>query len=275
MTLTIKSRVKLNNGVEIPILGLGTYLSGASRVTQTAILHALGAGYRHFDTAKFYRNEEDIGEAIRQSGIPREEIFLTTKLWNSDQGHDSTIAACNQSLQKLRVDYVDLYLIHWPVTDIRMESWKAMENLLEEGKCRAIGVCNYTIKHLKELLNNSDIVPAVNQVEFHPFLYQKALLEFCKENGIQLEAYSPLAKGRKLNEPVIASIGEHYNKTPAQILIRWALEHKLVVIPKSSKKQRIRENADVFNFSITPEDMTVLNVLDEHYRSAWDPTFEV
>ncbi len=275
MTLTIKSRVKLNNGVEIPILGLGTYLSGASRMTQTAILHALGAGYRHFDTAKFYRNEEDIGEAIRQSGVPRDDIFLTTKLWNSDQGYDSAIAACNQSLQKLRVDYIDLYLIHWPVTDIRMESWKAMETLLEEGKCRAIGVCNYTIKHLKELLNNADIVPAVNQVEFHPFLYQKALLDFCRENGIQLEAYSPFAKGRKLNEPILASIGEHYNKTPAQVLVRWALEHRLVVIPKSSKKQRIRENADVFNFSITPEDMTVLNVLDENYRSAWDPTFEV
>ncbi|MGY5853629.1 MAG: aldo/keto reductase [Candidatus Thorarchaeota archaeon] len=275
MTLTIKSRVKLNNGVEIPILGLGTYLSGASRVTQTAILHALGAGYRHFDTAKLYRNEEDIGEAIRQYSVPREDIFLTTKLWNSDHGYDSTIAACNQSLQKLGVDYIDLYLIHWPVTDIRMESWRAMETLLEEGTCRAIGVCNYTIKHLKELLNNADIVPAVNQVEFHPFLYQKALLDFCRENGIQLEAYSPFAKGRKLNEPILASIGEHYNKTPAQVLVRWALEHRLVVIPKSSKKQRIRENADVFNFSITPEDMTVLNVLDENYRSAWDPTFEV
>jgi diketogulonate reductase-like aldo/keto reductase len=275
MTLTIKSRVKLNNGVEIPILGLGTYLSGPSRVTQAAILHALGAGYRHFDTAKFYRNEGDIGEAIKQSGIPREDIFLTTKLWNSDHGHDSTIAACNQSLQKLGVDYVDLYLIHWPVTDIRMESWKAMETLLDEGKCRAIGVCNYTVKHLKELLNDADIVPAVNQVEFHPFLYQKELLDFCRENGIQLEAYSPFAKGRKLNEPVLASIGEHYNKTPAQILIRWALEHRLVVIPKSSKKQRIRENANVFDFSISPEDMTVLNVLDENYRSAWDPTFEV
>jgi diketogulonate reductase-like aldo/keto reductase len=275
MELTIESCATLNNGVKIPYLGFGTYLLGTGRITQSAILHALLAGYRHIDTAKFYRNERDISIAIKQTDIPREEIFITTKLWNNDQGYDRTIAACEQSLEQLETDYIDLFLMHWPVTDIRLETWRAMEKLFDDGKCRAIGVSNFTIKHLEELLENSSIVPTVNQVEFHPFLYQKKLLDYCRDNGIQLESYSPLTKGRKLNEPVLAPIAEHYGKTPAQILIRWALEQLVVTIPKSQNRERIRENADVFDFSISPEDMTVLNVLNENFRSSWDPTFVV
>jgi len=275
MDLTIESCATLNNGVKIPYLGFGTYLLGTGRITQSAILHALLAGYRHIDTAKFYRNERDISIAIKQTEIPREEIFIATELWNIDQGYDSTLAACDQSLSQLETDYIDLYLMHWPVTDIRLETWKAMEKLFDDGKCRAIGVSNFTIKHLEELLDNSSVVPTVNQVEFHPFLYQKKLLEYCRSNSIQLEAYSPLTKGRKLNEPVLQTIAQRYKKTPAQILIRWVLEHRVVTIPKSRNRERIRENADVFDFSISPEDMTVLNVLNDNFRASWDPTFVV
>jgi diketogulonate reductase-like aldo/keto reductase len=275
MELSIESCATLNNGVKMPYLGFGTYLLGTGRITQSAILHALLAGYRHIDTAKFYRNEGDISIAIKQTEIPREEIFITTKVWNNDQGHDTTLAACEQSLEQLKTDYIDLYLMHWPVTDKRLETWRAMEKLFDDGKCRAIGVSNFTIKHLEELLEKTSIVPTVNQVEFHPFLYQRELLEYCRENGIQLEGYSPLTKGRRLNESVLQPIADHYRKTPAQILIRWALQHLVVTIPKSRNRERIRENADVFDFTISPEDMTVLNVLNENYRTSWDPTFVV
>jgi diketogulonate reductase-like aldo/keto reductase len=275
MDLTIASRVRLNNGVEIPYLGLGTYLITPGRLTQAAVTHALLAGYRHIDTAKIYRNERDIGIAVREVGVPREEVFIATKLWNIDQGYEKTKQALQQSLRQLDMDYVDLFLMHWPVTDHRLESWRAMEELLDEGQCRAIGVSNFTIKHLEELLENCTVVPALNQVEFHPWLYQKELLTFCQSQGIQLGSFSPLTKGRRLNDSVITTIAERYNKTSAQILIRWALEHRLVVIPKSGNRERIRENADIFNFFITPEDMTILNVLNENLRTAPDPTFEV
>ena len=275
MELSIESCATLNNGVKMPYLGFGTYLLGTGRIAQSAILHALLAGYRHIDTAKFYRNERDISIAIKQTEIPREEIFITTKVWNNDQGYDTTLAACEQSLKQLETEYIDLYLMHWPVTDNRLETWRAMEKLFDEGKCRAIGVCNFTIKHLEELLEKSSTVPTVNQVEFHPFLFQKELLNYCRENGIQLEGYSPLTKGRKLGEPVLQSIADHYRKTPAQILIRWSLEHLVVTIPKSMNRDRIRENANVFDFSISPEDMTIMNVLNENFRTSWDPTFVV
>ncbi len=275
MEFSIESCAVLNNGVKMPYLGLGTYLLGTGRITQTAILHALLAGYRHIDTAKFYRNEKDIGLVIRQTDIPREAIFISTMVWNTDQGYEKTLAACDQSLENLNTDYIDLYLMHWPVTDIRLDTWRAMEDLFDAGKCRAIGVSNFTKKHLEELIANSKIIPAVNQVEFHPYLYQKALLDYCREEGVQLEGYSPLTKGRKLNDPILVEIGQQYKKTPAQILIRWALQHEVITIPKSKSKERIRENADVFDFKITPEDMTILNVLNDNLRTSWDPTFVV
>lgn len=270
--LRIDTKVKLNNGVEMPIFGLGTFQAQSGRKARDAVLHALQAGYRHVDTASMYGNEEDVGAAIRESGIPREDIFVTTKLWNSDHGYDSGLAAFEKSRRRLGLSYVDLYLIHWPVQDLRNETWRALETLLKEGKCRAIGVSNYMIRHLEELLDNSSTVPAVNQVEFSPYLYQKDLLEFCRKHDVQLEAYSPLTKGHKLNDPKLVDIALKYSKSPAQILIRWALQHGLVVIPKSSKRERIIENADVFDFTISPEDMSLLDSFNEDLCTSWDPS---
>ena len=270
--IRIDTKVKLNNGVEMPIFGLGVYQARRGKETQEAVLSALEAGYRLIDTASMYENEEDVGEALRKSGIPREEVFITTKLWNSDHGYDKTLAAFERSRKKLGLSHVDLYLIHWPVEGLRNESWKAFETLLKEGKCRAIGVSNYMIWHLEELLNNSSTIPAGNQVEFSPYLYQEDLLEFCRAHGIQLEAYSPLTKGHKLNDPKLAKIASKYSKSPAQILIRWALQKEVVVIPKSSRKDRILENADVFDFTISPEDMKVLDSFNEDLRTSWDPS---
>ncbi len=235
--IDINTKVKLNNGFEIPILGLGIW-QVHSRGAEEIVLCALRAGYRLIDTAEIYGNEEDVGKALHKSGIPRKEIFVTTKLWNSDHGYTPTIAACERSLKRLGLSYIDLYLIHWPVQNLRNETWKAMEKLLEEEKCRAIGVSNYMIWHLQELLNNSSAIPAVNQVEFSPYLYQRDLLEFCCSHEIQLEAYSPLTKGRKLSDPKLVSLAIKYSKNPAQILIRWLLQRGVVAIPKSSSIAR-------------------------------------
>ena len=272
MTQAIGASVELHNGVEIPLLGLGVYQAASGRETETAVRTALDVGYRHIDTASAYDNERDVGRAIQASDIPREEIFVTTKLWNADHGYDETIRAFDASRKRLATEYVDLYLIHWPVEGRRGESWRAMEHLLESGACRAIGVSNYTSKHLEELLASSAIVPAANQVEFSPFLYQRQLLEFCNRHRIQVEAYSPLIQGKRLNHPVLAAMAKRYGKTAAQILIRWAIEHRLVVIPKSVHRHRIEENAAVFDFRIEPEDVAQLDSLDEGFRTCWDPT---
>ena len=271
MLLTLESRARLNNGVEIPRLGLGVYQSPPGKTTRRAVKYALEIGYRHIDTAQLYGNEADMGDALRESGIKREQVFITTKVWNSYQGYDSTLQACEQSLRRLRLQYVDLYLIHWPVQGMSLNTWRAMVNLLRSGKARAVGVSNYTIELLQEILQNSDVVvPAVNQVEFHPFLYQKHLLSFCEKNGIQLEAYSPLTRGYKLNDPTILAVAKKYgNKTPAQVLIRWNLQHGLVVIPKSIHQDRIRENSQVFDFQIGPEDMRLLDSLNENLQTVF------
>jgi diketogulonate reductase-like aldo/keto reductase len=271
MLLTLESRARLNNGVEIPRLGLGVYQSPPGKTTRRAVKYALEIGYRHIDTAQLYGNEADIGDALRESGIKREQVFITTKVWNSYQGYDSTLQACEQSLRRLRLQYVDLYLIHWPVQGMSLNTWRAMVNLLRSGKARAVGVSNYTIELLQEILQNSDVVvPAVNQVEFHPFLYQKHLLSFCEKNGIQLEAYSPLTRGYKLNDPTILAVAKKYgNKTPAQVLIRWSLQHGLVVIPKSIHEDRIRENSQVFDFQLGPEDMRLLDSLNENLQTVF------
>lgn len=271
-TLNFSTKVRLNNGVEMPILGLGTWQINSGKETEEAVRCALKTGYRLIDTAQIYGNEESVGKALHKSGIPREEVFITTKLWNSDHGYKSAIAACEGSLKRLGLSYIDLYLIHWPVTSLRNETWKAMETLLEEGKCRAIGVSNYAVRHLEELLNGSSAVPAVNQVEFSPYLYQKALLEFCCSCGIQLEAYSPLTRGLKLGDPRLVSIARKYHKNTAQILIRWVLQRGVVAIPKSSKEENIRDNTSVFDFIISPEDMRVLDSFNEDLRIGWDPS---
>jgi methylglyoxal/glyoxal reductase len=270
--LDINSTVKLNNDVQIPVLGLGVYQTPPGKATENAVKFALKIGYRHIDTARIYGNESDVGQAVRGSGVPRDDLFVTTKLWNSDQGYDSTLRACEASLKRLGLDYLDLYLIHFPVPELRIDSWKAMVKLLHDGTCRAIGVSNFTIRHLEELLKEHKVTPAVNQVEFHPFLYQKDLLEYCQRKGIQVEAYSPLARGERLKDPRIASLAKKYSKTPAQIMIRWGLQHRLVVIPKSAREERIRENSKVFTFEILDADMTLLDSLNENLRLNWDPT---
>ena len=218
--LSIQSTVKLNNDVRMPILGLGVYQSPPGRVTRNAVNFALRVGYRHVDTARIYGNEADVGEAVRESGVPRGDLFIATKLWNSDQGYDSTLRACEASLKRLGLDYLDLYLVHFPVPDVRKESWRAMETLRKKGRCQAIGVSNFTIRHLEELIEESHVIPSVNQVELHPFLYQKELLKYCQDRGIQVEAYSPLARGERLQDPRIASLATKYSKSPAQLMVR-------------------------------------------------------
>jgi methylglyoxal/glyoxal reductase len=272
MQATVEPFANLNNGVMIPRLGLGVYQSLPGQVTQKAVEYALKIGYRHIDTARIYGNESDVGAALRKSGIKREDAFITTKLWNSDHGYETALKACDDSLKRLGLKYLDLYLIHWPVSEIRNESWTALTKLLKDGKCRSIGVSNYTIQHLTELLEDADVVPMVNQVEFSPFLYQKQLLDYCEKNKIQLEAYSPLTQGEKLNHPRIQQIAKKHDKTPAQVLIRWSLQHNLVTIPKSVREERIRENSQVFDYNLTSEDMRTLDSLDENFRNSWDPT---
>ncbi len=272
MDLDIHTGIPLNNETSIPILGLGVFQTPRGQVAEDAVTIALDAGYRHIDTASMYGNEESVGRAILNSGISRRDIWVTTKLWNSDQGYERSIEAFKESLERLNLDYIDLFLIHWPVKELRAESWKALEHLYDQDVCRAIGVSNYMIRHLEELLDSCEVVPAVNQVEFSPFLYQRDLLDFCNEKGIQLEAYSPLTKGERLNDDTLKAIASEYERTAAQILIRWALQHNLVVIPKSADPGRIRENAEVFGFAIADEHMELLDDLNEDLRTSWDPS---
>ena len=263
-------KIKLNNGVEIPQFGLGVYLTKPYECVNTCLC-AFEAGYRNIDTASMYGNEKEVGEAVRVSGLPREVIFVTTKLWNDDHGFDKTLKAFNKSLKKFGLDYIDLYLIHWPGTDKRKEAWKALEKIYESGQCKAIGVSNYMIHHLEELFTYANIIPAVNQCEFHPFLYTKDLLDFCNKHKIAFEGYSPLVRMRKQNHPVINQIMEKYSKTYSQVLIKWSLRHDVITIPKSSIPERIISNADVFDFEISEEDMKLLNNLDEGLHTAWNP----
>jgi methylglyoxal/glyoxal reductase len=263
MQLSLQSVGLLNNGVKIPRLGLGVYQAPPGESTLRAVKYALKIGYRHIDTAWLYGNEIDVGRAIRESGIEREEIFITTKVWNSDQGYQSTLAACDRSLKLLGLHYIDLYLIHWPVEGRGKDTWKAMIQLLNEGRTRAIGVSNFEVFHLQDIFQNFDVIPSVNQVEFHPFLFQEKLLEFCKNSNIQLEAYSPLTRGQKLNHHILVGLAKKYGKSSAQILIRWNLQHGLVVIPKSIHENRIRENIQVFDFQLEEKDMKLLNSLNE------------
>jgi diketogulonate reductase-like aldo/keto reductase len=269
---TIRSTVTLRGGVELPVLGLGVYQSRPGVETREAVRAALEAGYRHVDTARAYGNERDVADGVAASGVPRPEVFLTTKLWNSDHGYDETLRACDASLARLGVERVDLYLVHWPVEGLRHQTWRAMEQLLADGKARAIGVSNYTIRHLEELLAAAREPPAVNQVELHPFLPQPELVEWCTERGIVMEAYAPLVKARRMDHPVVRRIATKHRRTPAQVLVRWGLQHGYVVIPKSVRRERIEENADVFGFALDAGDMAALGGLGEGYRTSWDPT---
>jgi diketogulonate reductase-like aldo/keto reductase len=265
MNLTITSTLKLYTGVEMPRFGLGTFLSERGDTTRKAVLCALQAGYRHIDTAAVYGNEADVGSGVRDSGIPRSEIFITTKVWNDDQGYDSTLRAFDASLARLKMDYVDMYLIHWPVTGKRLDTWRALAHLYEQKRCRAVGVSNFTIRHLKEIQAASPLVPMVNQFELHPFNSRKELVTYCQENGVAVTSYSPLVRGRKLTDPALATIAARYHKTPAQMAIRWVLQQNIIVIPKSVHRERILENAQVFDFDIAPTDMALLDGLNENY----------
>jgi len=263
---------ELNNGVLIPRLGLGVYQSAQGKETESAVAYALEIGYRLIDTASAYGNEADVGRAVKFSGISRADLFITTKVWNSDQGYENTLNAFDDSLAKLDMDYVDLYLIHWPATATRLETWRALEQIYRQGRCRAIGISNFLVEHIKELLSEYKVVPVVNQVEFSPFLYQKKLFDFCERKGIKLEAYSPLTQGKKLSNRTVVRIGKKYGKSPAQVLIRWAMQHGLIVIPKSVHRSRVKENFEVFDFEIAHEDMADLDKLDSGFRTCWDPT---
>jgi diketogulonate reductase-like aldo/keto reductase len=268
--MDINSTIKLNNGTKIPIFGLGTWKTPNGKVCENAVSWALEAGYRHIDTAAIYGNEESVGRAMANSKVKRKDIFLTTKLWNDDQ--NKAEAAFNDSLKRLGTDYVDLYLIHFPVTAIRIKAWKSLESIYKSGKCKSIGVSNFMIPHLKELLNAADIVPAVNQVEFNAYLNQHELFDFCKSNGIGIEAYSPLTHGNKMEDAKLQNMAAKYKKTAAQVLIRWALQKGMIVIPKSTHKDRIVENASVFDFQIKSIDMNEMERWDENLRLCWDPT---
>ncbi len=274
MTLTITSKLPLNDGMAVPRFGLGTFLSEPGNQTRDAVLWALEAGYRHIDTARIYGNEEDVGRAVRESGIPRGEIYVTTKVWNDDQGYDSTLRACNESLERLGMDYVDLYLIHWPVPGLRGDTWKALIELRKMGKTRSIGVSNYMIRHLDELLSQSDVTPAVDQVEISPFMQRRELTAYCREKGMVVESYSTLGRGQRVNDERLAAIGKPYGKTPAQVALRWALQSDLVVIPKSVHKERIYENAAIFDFELSDADMEKIAGFDENASvlpPSWDP----
>ena len=273
--LTIASRFPLNQGGGIPALGLGVFQSPPGKETRQAVEWALKIGYRHIDTAAMYGNEADVGEAVRSSGLPREEIFVTTKMWYTDHGFESAQRAAQKSLRELGLSYVDLYLIHWPRAnspDDRLDTWRAFEKLQREGVARAIGVSNYTVRHLEELRAHSDVVPAVDQVEFHPFIFDPELLSYCDRYKIRLEAWSPLTRGRRLDDPAIVAIAKAHRKSPAQVLVRWGLEHGIVEIPKSIHQERIAENAQVFDFRLTPEEVARLDALRDGRRvGMWNP----
>jgi diketogulonate reductase-like aldo/keto reductase len=271
MTNHLTSTTTLHNGVKMPWLGLGVYKAKEGDEVINAVKAALKTGYRSIDTAALYQNEEGVGRAIKESGVPRDEIFLTTKVWNTDQGYDSTLKAFAESRKKLNVDYVDLYLIHWPVKDKFIDTWKALEKLYRDGLVRAIGVSNFQIHHIEELKKHSDILPMVNQVEFHPLLTQKELLQYCKQEGIQLEAWSPLMRGNHLDHPTLAALAEKYGKTPAQIILRWDLQHGVVTIPKSVREHRIRENADIFDFELSAADMEQIDAMNQDHRFGQHP----
>ena len=270
MNMDIDSKIELHNGIFMPVFGLGTWPLKGKEV-YNAVLWALDIGYLLIDTASFYGNEKEIGDALKDTKVPRDEIFITTKVWNNEQGFENTLKAFERSLGNLKLDYIDLYLIHWPVSGVRNETWRALETIYDNGKARAIGVSNFTIRHLDELLGTSNSFPMVNQMEFSPFLYQKELMEYCQVNNIVVEAYSPLTRGRKFSNKIVKEISQKYNKTPAQVFIRWGLQHSIVEIPKSGNKKHLIENADVFDFNLDENDMTQLDVLNEDFRLVADP----
>lgn len=261
----------LNNGIEMPLLGIGVYAPSHNDEVQSAIEWALEAGCRLIDTAAAYGNERQIADAIRSSGIPRSDIFITTKVWNEDQGYNRTIRAFNRSLERLGIDVVDLYLIHWPIKEHRHDTWRALEKIYSQGKARAIGVSNHYPAHLDELLTKAQVIPAVNQIELSPYSYLPDILAYHRQKNIQTEGYAPLVRGQKQNDPRLVELAEKHGKSTYQILIRWSLQHGVVTIPKSVKRERIQENFDVLDFVLLEEDMALLDTFYDNTRIADDP----
>jgi len=263
--------IALNTGAHMPMVGLGVYQAPRGAATRDAVVAALRAGYRHVDTARVYGNEKDVGAAIAASGIPRSEIFVTTKLWNEDQGYDSALRAFDDSLGRLGLDYIDLYLIHWPVPHARLESWRALEKIFGDKRARAIGVSNFMTHHLDELLAKAKVVPAVNQFELSPFLQHRDTRATCAKHAIVVEAYSPLTRGKRLAHPAITAIAKRIGRTPAQVMLRWGIQQGVVVLPKSVHEERIVENAQLFDFVLDAAAMRELDALDEGLATGWDP----
>jgi len=269
--LKIGSRVALSDGNSMPLLGLGVWDAKSGKETYDAVIHALSKGYRHIDTAEMYGNEKDVGSAVIDSGIAREEIFITTKLWDSGLGYDHALNAFDVSLKKLNLEYIDLYLIHWPEKGSRREIWSALERIKKEGRSLSIGVSNFAPKHLNEILINADFTPTVNQIEMSPFLHQQEISSFCKKENIHLTGYCPLARGTRFNNPLLCRVAEETNKTAAQVMIRWAIQNGNTVIPKSVRPKRIEENADVFDFELREDQIKILDELEEGLRFCPDP----
>lgn len=276
MTNNLNSTITLNNGIEMPRVGLGVFRVENSSELVNAVKVAIKNGYRSIDGAAIYGNEEAMGEGIREgikeSGISREDLFITSKVWNADLGYESTIAAYEASLKRLDVDYLDLYLIHWPVEGKYKEAWRALEYLYKEGRVKAIGVSNFQVHHLQDLLKDAEIKPVINQIELHPYLSQEKVREFCKENDIQVEAWSPLMAGNGLLEnDILKEIAKKYNKTTAQVVLRWDLQNQVITIPKSTNEGRLVENIDIFGFNLSNDDMDRIDSLNKDLRVGPDP----
>jgi len=268
---SLAETVEIAPGVHMPRLGLGTYRASSGFEVEHEVAYALRIGYRGVDTASMYGNEESVGRALSRSGIPRDELFVATKVWNDEQGYDGTLAACGRSLRRLGLDHVDLYLIHWPIGGLLRDTWRAMEQLREEGRARAIGVCNFLVPHLQELLSFADVPPAVDQVEHHPRLQQPELRTFLQENGVTMQAWAPIMRGGVNHVPELGQIARAHRKTPAQVSIRWILQHGVTTIPKSVHESRIAENADVYDFELTEREMAVIDGLDRGERVGRHP----
>jgi len=260
----------LNTGGAIPAVGLGVFRARPEEAYE-AIRQAIAAGYRHIDTAQVYGNEKAVGAAIRDSGVPRESIFVTTKLWNDYQGTDRVIPAFERSVEALGLGAPDLFLLHWPVPGKRLDSWAALERLYKEGRVKAIGVSNFMVRHLEELLAHAKVQPAVNQIEISPFLQQTSIRDFCRAHGIVVEAYSPLTKGQRIGHPVIVDVAAKLGVTPAQVLLRWGLQHGLVILPKSTRAERIKQNLDLDGFAMDEAVMARLDALEENLVTGWNP----
>lgn len=273
MALRIDTRVPLNDGRAMPLFGLGVWRTGRGEAPE-AVGTALREGYRLVDTARMYGNEAEVGQAVRDCGLPRDDVWVTTKLWNTDHGYDRAMRAGEASRDALGIGPIDLFLIHYPVAGKRLESWRALRQLQADGVARSIGVSNFTVRHLEELIQASGVVPAVNQVEFHPFLFQRGLLDFCKAHGILLQAYCPLTQGERLGHPVITDVAARLGRTPAQVMLRWGLQHGVSEIPKSVKAHRIHENAQLYGWAIPEAEMARLDALNEDLRTSWDPSGE-